>query len=48
MREVKMLTRFKHENIIELKDIICEDSVERLKVNGRGEKTSKEEGEGEV
>jgi len=32
LREVKILTRLKHENIIDLKDIICEDSVDRLKV----------------
>ena len=33
LREVKILTRFKHENIIDLKDIICEDHVDRLKVS---------------
>ncbi len=32
LREVKMLTRFRHENIIDLKDIVCEDHVDRLKV----------------
>ena len=32
LREVKILTRLKHENIIELLDIVCEDSVEKLKV----------------
>ena len=33
LREVKILTRFKHENIIDLRDIICEDAVDRLKVS---------------
>ena len=32
LREVKILTRFDHENIIDLKDIICEDHVDKLKV----------------
>ena len=32
LREVKILTLFAHENIIDLKDIICEDHVDRLKV----------------
>lgn len=31
LREVKILTRFKHENIIDLLDILCEDRVEKLK-----------------
>lgn len=31
LREVKMLTRFEHENIIDLKDIICENEVGKLK-----------------
>lgn len=31
LREVKILTRLKHENIIDLRDIICEDRVDRLK-----------------
>ena len=33
LREVKILTRFDHENIIDLKDIICEDHVDKLKVS---------------
>ena len=32
LREVKMLTRFEHENIIDLKDVICENTVDKLKV----------------
>ena len=32
LREVKMLTRFEHENIIDLKDVICENQVDKLKV----------------
>ena len=28
-----MLTRFEHENIIDLKDIICENEVGKLKVS---------------
>jgi mitogen-activated protein kinase 1/3 len=32
LREVKILTRFRHENIIDLKDIICDNSVDKLKV----------------
>ena len=31
-REVKILTRLKHENIIDLRDILCDDSLEKLKV----------------
>eukprot|EP00095_Tigriopus_kingsejongensis_P008843 maker-scaffold15_size728074-snap-gene-1.11 protein:Tk08843 transcript:maker-scaffold15_size728074-snap-gene-1.11-mRNA-1 annotation:"mitogen-activated protein kinase 3" len=31
LREVKILTRFKHENIIDLLDIICDDQVDKLK-----------------
>ena len=34
LREVKILTRLKHENIIELLDIVCEDRMEKLKVSG--------------
>ena len=33
LREVKILTRLKHENIIELLDIVCEDQIEKLKVS---------------
>lgn len=33
LREVKLLTRFQHENIIDLKDILCEDTVDKLKVS---------------
>jgi len=36
LREVKILTRFRHENIIDLKDILCEDSVDKLKVSPQG------------
>ena len=32
LREVKILTRLQHENIIDLKDIICEDQIDKLKV----------------
>ena len=32
LREVKILTRLKHENIIELLDLVCEDQMEKLKV----------------
>ena len=32
LREVKILTRLRHENIIDLKDIICEDQIDKLKV----------------
>jgi len=31
LREVKILTRLKHENIIELLDIVCEDQLDKLK-----------------
>ena len=31
-REVKILTRLKHENIIDLRDILCDDSLDKLKV----------------
>lgn len=31
LREVKILTRLKHENIIELLDIVCEDQMDKLK-----------------
>ncbi|CAJ0598431.1 unnamed protein product [Cylicocyclus nassatus] len=31
LREIKILTRFKHENIINIQDIICSDSVETMK-----------------
>lgn len=31
LREVKILTMLKHENIIDLRDIICEDSIDKLK-----------------
>ena len=31
-REVKILTRLKHDNIIDLRDILCDDSLEKLKV----------------
>jgi len=31
LREVKILTRLKHENIIELLDLVCEDQMEKLK-----------------
>ena len=33
LREVKILTRLKHENIIELLDIVCEDQLDKLKVS---------------
>ena len=33
LREVKILTRLKHENIIDLRDILCEDRLDKLKVN---------------
>ena len=33
LREVKILTRLKHENIIELLDIVCDDQIEKLKVS---------------
>ena len=33
LREVKILTKLKHENIIDLRDILCEDRVDKLKVN---------------
>jgi serine/threonine protein kinase len=32
LREVKILTRFNHENIIDLKNILCEDRLDKLKV----------------
>ena len=32
LREVKILTRLKHENIIDLRDILCEDRLDKLKV----------------
>ena len=32
LREVKILTRLKHENIIDLRDILCEDRIDKLKV----------------
>ena len=32
LREVKILTRLKHENIIDLRDIICEEQIDKLKV----------------
>ena len=35
LREVKILTRLKHENIIDLRDILCEERVEKLKVSLR-------------
>eukprot|EP00094_Tigriopus_californicus_P001580 TCALIF_01527-PA protein Name:"Similar to rl Mitogen-activated protein kinase ERK-A (Drosophila melanogaster)" AED:0.20 eAED:0.28 QI:0/0.5/0.6/1/1/1/5/685/403 len=31
LREVKILTRFTHENIVDLLDILCEDRVDKLK-----------------
>ena len=31
-REVKILTRLKHENIIDLRDILCDDRLDKLKV----------------
>ena len=31
LREVKILTRLKHENIIDLRDIICEEHMDKLK-----------------
>merc|ERR1711988_1284739 len=31
LREVKILTRLKHENIIDLRDILCEDRLDKLK-----------------
>ena len=31
-REVKILTRLKHKNIIDLRDILCDDSLDKLKV----------------
>lgn len=31
LREIKILTRFKHENIIDIKDIICASSIQRMK-----------------
>ena len=31
-REVKILTHLKHENIIDLRDILCDDSLDKLKV----------------
>lgn len=34
LREVKILTRLKHENIIDLRDIICENQLDKLKVGG--------------
>jgi serine/threonine protein kinase len=33
LREVKILTRLKHENIIDLRDILCDDRIDKLKVN---------------
>ena len=32
LREVKILTQLKHENIIDLRDIICDDKIDKLKV----------------
>ncbi|KAH9516711.1 Mitogen-activated protein kinase 1, variant 3 [Dermatophagoides farinae] len=31
LREIKILTRFKHENIIDIRDIICASSIQRMK-----------------
>ena len=31
-REVKILTHLKHENIIDLRDILCDDRLDKLKV----------------
>merc|ERR1712223_1162082 len=31
LREVKILTRLRHENIIDLRDILCEDRLDKLK-----------------
>jgi len=31
LREVKILTRLKHENIIDLRDILCDDRIDKLK-----------------
>ena len=37
LREVKILTRFKHENVIDLRDILCEDTIEGLKASFESE-----------
>ena len=37
LREVKILTRLKHENIIELRDIVCEGRIDKLKVRKEGQ-----------
>ncbi|KPM07530.1 mitogen-activated protein kinase 1-like protein [Sarcoptes scabiei] len=31
LREIKILTRFKHENIIDIRDIICASNIQRMK-----------------